>query len=579
MRKTLLDRGGLLALAAFACYAWLAPAYVVDGDNAEFSALGQLGGCAHPSGYPVYVLWLRAWSWLPVSPARGAAIATALLAAASILALHAACRAWGARPLAATIACALFAGAPLPLALSSEAEVFAGNDLAVACVLWLAARGGPVRGWRRAAALGVVAGLGLANHLTCVVVAPIGLVGIVRAARESRWTTALPIALGGLALGLAPYAYLFVADDTAASWGKVHDLGGLVDMFLRRDYGGSGAFLANGDAQPVAGANLGALATTLARTWLWLPGALGVAMLAWRTARPREGETRIAFAALAASWLIAGPLLVTRFDLEPTDLGLYVVERFHLLPALVLAIPVALALDELAAHLPRLRALARPAAPIAATLGFAAIAGSSLARVQRVHSPAFEHYVRDTIATLPPGAVVLGGGDELVFGGMYMQAVLGERPDVTLVSWHMFARPWYRERAARRGVSADEVKAPYPVRIALHVLASGRPLLVGRLETEVLQAFPSYPYGTLMRVLPRSSAPPSLDEVVAINRDLYGKLELDYPRPGPDDEWPATIHVRYAYTWRLLARVLAKAGRRDDAARALELAREIEPVP
>ena len=72
---------------------------MVYGDNAEFSALSALGGVAHPTGYPLYVLWLRAWSWLPVdSPAHAASIATAILTALEVLVLHAACRAWGARP-------------------------------------------------------------------------------------------------------------------------------------------------------------------------------------------------------------------------------------------------------------------------------------------------------------------------------------------------------------------------------------------------------------------------------------------------------------------------------------------------
>src|SRR5262245_12760231 len=93
----LLHRGGLLALAMFALYAWLAPAYPLGGDTGEFATLGALGGVAHPSGYPAYVLWLRAWSWLPGSAAQSAAVATAILGAAQVLVLHAAARAWGAR--------------------------------------------------------------------------------------------------------------------------------------------------------------------------------------------------------------------------------------------------------------------------------------------------------------------------------------------------------------------------------------------------------------------------------------------------------------------------------------------------
>src|SRR5580692_6583945 len=94
------ERGFVLGAVVLAAYAWLAPAYIVDGDNAEFCTLGAVGGVPHPSGYPLYVLWLRATSWLPAgSAAHRAALATAVLGAAAVVVLHAACRAWGARPL------------------------------------------------------------------------------------------------------------------------------------------------------------------------------------------------------------------------------------------------------------------------------------------------------------------------------------------------------------------------------------------------------------------------------------------------------------------------------------------------
>src|SRR5436853_7877150 len=79
------ERGALLGLAVLIAYVWLAPTHVVAGDNAEFATLGAVGGRAHPSGYPLYVLWLRAWSYLPLgSAAERANVATALLSAVHI---------------------------------------------------------------------------------------------------------------------------------------------------------------------------------------------------------------------------------------------------------------------------------------------------------------------------------------------------------------------------------------------------------------------------------------------------------------------------------------------------------------
>src|SRR5690242_11924833 len=196
----------------------LAPSHIVDGDNAEFATLGTIGGAAHPSGYPAYLLWLRATSWLPGTPAHATALATAVLGAASIWVLYKACRAWGAKPLAATLAVVIFAGAPMAIRTGVRAEVFALNDLVVAAVLWLAAREGPLRGSARGFALGLVAGLGLANHMTCALIAPVGILGVVRAVREARMR-ALAFAVLGLAIGLSPYLYLFATPDSAMSWG------------------------------------------------------------------------------------------------------------------------------------------------------------------------------------------------------------------------------------------------------------------------------------------------------------------------------------------------------------------------
>ena len=76
----LIDRGCLLGIAALIVYAVFASRNLVDADNAEFATLGALSGQAHPLGYPLYVLWLRAWSWLPgATPAHTAALATAIL--------------------------------------------------------------------------------------------------------------------------------------------------------------------------------------------------------------------------------------------------------------------------------------------------------------------------------------------------------------------------------------------------------------------------------------------------------------------------------------------------------------------
>ena len=577
--------GGALTLAVLVIYLALAPSHIVDGDNAEFAAVGAIGGRPHPSGYPAYVLYLRLMSWLPgASPAHTAAIATVLLSAALVFVLHAACRAWGARPVAATLAVALYAASPVVLRMHTEAEVFGPNALVVATVLWLAAVRGPLRGIWRVAVLALVAGLGLGNHLTCVMVAPIGLLGAVRGIRETSTSKVVTALAGivGLAVGLSTYAYLLVADGPI-SFGQVDGLGDIYDFFTRADYGGPGAFLPG--ANPVSPwTSEGALVATLGRAWLWLPGALGLGMLGVGIARPQAtGETRWGWALLLVCWLVAGPVLAFRFNIEPTGLGLYVCQRFHLLPLLLLTIPVALAFDQLGERLaPRIRSERLRSAAFGTGLGvivFLALTATSLPWLRGVHSPAMEMGVRNMLRSMPPDAVIVVNSEDLCFGADYLQHATGERLDVEVACWLVTSRQWYRERLRKRGVP---VPGAYSLQLtraqAEAIFATGRPLFVDRSHMSIITQLPNYPYGTVVRILPRGETPPPLHEVIALNRTLFAAFDLDYPRPGWNDDYAATAHKRYAITWQILTSALEKVGDKEAAAETLELAKQLAPV-
>ncbi len=579
------DRGGLIALATLALYIWLAPTHIVDGDNAEFATLGTFGGIAHPSGYPLYLMWLRITAWLPgTTPAHTTAIATAVLAALQILVLHAACRAWGARAITATVAVAIFAAGPVVLRIHTEAEVFALNGLVAATVLWLAAANGPLRGVRRAACLGLVAGLGLSNHMTCALLAPVGILGIVRAVREAAAPrpAVVALALVGLVVGLLPYLYLAIEPDTAISWGRIDSVDDLIGHVLRRDFGGPGGF--SGHPQNVVPLDsVVVLLQTLGRAWLWVLPIIGLGTLGYRSARSGDGEPRWGWAMLAITWVLAGPLLALRFDIRPVGLDLYVVQRFHILPALLLAIPIAVGLDLLvdraARHVASPLARSLPATSALAVVGFAAAAGASLPHILRVHSLAVEQGVRNVLRTLPPNAVVIVAADTLYFGAGYLQAI-GERPDILVIDWADVPLGWYRRRLAGRGFPFDFEGDGLPsVRLADQVLATGRPLFVNYYEGNIVKAFPNYPYGILIRVLPHGEQPPGLDAVVELNRTVYAQFDLDYPRPGLDDDFATELHIKYAATWSLLGRALANAGNQRDAAWAFELAHRLEPQP
>jgi hypothetical protein len=470
------------------------------------------------------------------------------------------------------------------LRIQTEAEVFALNNLIVAAVLWLSAAQGPLRGVARTAALGLVAGLGISDHLTCVLVAPVGILGVVRGVRETNAKAiAMGSTLGGLLLGLTPYLYLMATRDTLISWTRIEDLRHLFHHFLRSDYGGPSQFSPHGK-QVDAIDSISAMVHTIGRTWLWLPGLAGIAMLVRQIARPRAGETRWAWGLLAVSFLLAGPVLVSRFNVVPEGIGLYVVRRFHMLPALLLAPAVALAFDEIGTLLQRRsdRAMVRSnvAGGLIAIVAFAAFAGLSLGHLLRVHSPAVELGLRNTLRSLPPNAVVIEHTDIMHFGMGYLQGAVGERTDVTVISWPQVPSLTYRQRMAATAHIDLEPHANgriTTVDVAEQVLASGRPLFIDPYNSNIAQAFPTYPYGILFRVLPKGSQPPPIEEVFAMNRDLFENFDLSYPVPGFDDEYATDLHQQYGRLWDTLSKGLAASGRGEDAAVARAFAEALAP--
>jgi hypothetical protein len=575
------ERGGLISLAALAAYIWIAPTTITGGDNAEFATLGTVGGVAHPSGYPLYLLWLRLLSWLPAaSPAHATAIATSLLAGIHVLVLHAACRAWGARPLAATVAMAIYAASPIVLQIHTEAEVFALNSLIVSLVLWISATAGPLRGTWRVVILALVAGLGLSDHSTCILVAPVGLLGAARGIRESTRPRGVVIGLAVAALfaGLLPYVYLLVTPETPLSWTRITNVSGLLHHFLRRDYGGSGRLTSDSTVVDI-GLQLRVLAGSILRAWLWLPAVLGIVALAVRCAKkPEEGrESRWGWATLAASIVLAGPLLVTRFNMDPHGVGLFVISRFHILPSLLLAIPVATSFDRLGSSLTRVR-LRLALASALAVGGFLVLVARSLPHLARSQSSAVQLAIQNTLRIVPPRSVLIISPESLYFGAAYVQGVLRERPDVDVIGWPMMRSPEYRERLhAKTGL---DVTAPaggsLSVAIADQIMQQGRPLFIDAYGGSFARAFPTYPFGILYRVLPKGSAVPAPGELFEMNLALMPKLHVDYPLPTQQDYPAADIQLHYGRWWTTIADALAAAHDPREA-QARELARQLSP--
>lgn len=541
---------------------------LLGGDNGEFATLFAEGGVAHPSGYPLYTLWLRAWSWLPAAtPAQGAAWATALHGTLAAWALVAAARAWGASRWGALFALVSWAFASLPWRLSTHAEVFALNAALALAIAWIAAPLGPARGSRRVVLLGLLAGAALANHLSAVLVAPVGLYGVVVGLREG------PRRVGGAFLGvlsllpgLLTYASLYVTAHHAGDryvWGDTGSLEGLLHHVLRKDFGTGQLSATGAPAQPTV--HVAFLLRNVFDGLHVLPAVLGV-LGYFPLERDRTRGLRLhSLRWLGAALVTAGPLFAARLNIPPVGVGASVVERFHLLPMALLSVTIGRGFDLVTERALLGRNVRAALCAAVAFTGFA----RGLPAVRFEHDPTVEHYLRDVLDTLPPQAVVLGTGDHRTLGFPYLQRALGLRRDVLFIDPRLLPMGPYRARIERRlgrSFPFPPTRSIPTVAVAETALGTGRPLFLTDVFTPAIpRAFPLVTEGVLLRVLPRGASLPPPDLPLARTEALFARYRV---RPGRRvlAPWQAVAQEAYALAWRSLADAAMAAGRPDVAA-------------
>ncbi len=591
--KTWTDNAATVAVVAVAAIAYVAttPSGIVGGDNPEFAALYGGGGVAHPSGYPLYVRWLRAWSWLPVStPAKGAAIATAIAATGSLYLLARAIKAFRIDDRAAALALALYAFSPLAWTLSVQAEVFTMNVGAAAAIVWASAPEAKLRGPRRAITLGLLAGLALSNHLSCVLVAPIGLYGIVNAIRESRSlrarTASVACAIAALIVGLLPYASLPIFARTSSwpwVWGEPRDWSSFVRHVRRADYGTFS--LASRDAQTSPGDQLASLAHSFTDNLHVVAllvagvGALSLAFAKGRVREGREGSSRGFVWALVATLVVTGPLFVTRFNLPTEGLYHHVVRRFHLLP-------IAMSLPFLAMGFEVVIAKTKLGRRGVST-GLAVVVACAMVvawpTVRESSRPTVDQHMRTVFALLPRDAILVTSGDHDFGGALYVQRALRQREDVTVVGPALVSTRWYGTALARMLGTQLEVKVVGrvvdPLSLAQALARIGRPLFfiddVGK-DRIPLERLRTAPWGPLVRYVPVSEDLPSPAELERDTSRLYASIDVD---TGVADvtSWQAAVVKLYAVPWLAIGRAYEAAGDSDRARRNFDRARAIAP--
>ncbi len=551
--------------AAFALplvlYLLTATRTVQGGDTGEFALIAGQGGTGHPPGYPLYSLLLRAASVLPFgTPAFRAAMVSAVAGAASVAVLARVLLRLGVHPAAALVAVLAHAVSPLAWKLAGLPEVFTLNALLAAGILLAVLRlreAGAARASGEAALVGLLFGLGMANHHTIVFCLPLiawGLLG-----RTPRLAPApLLAAAGGVLAGLLPYAYVLLAARSSGepgrwSWGAIDGVRALVGHFLRREYGTFRLSLKDFQRDPLD--QVAASLTSLVDGWFYLFFALGLwgAVVLWRRQR--------GFAlALGTSFALAALLFPAVFNLPLSSLARAVAQRFHLLGSVLFAVAVGVGVDQGRQRLSRPLATAvLVVVPLLATL-------RGLGQADWRARPTIERYLASSLRSAAPGAVIFGEGDIGVCGFRYVSQVRGIRPDVRYVDVHLLRQRWYHDRVLREVPQLAGVPFDPQITPLRSMLARLSPQVPTYLTFELARTSPglnAFPAGLLLRVA--SAQPPPPPEV--LEPRVEQALAALLPLPAPIDPWAVHTRALAAQPLSMLASAYEARGDRAHAQR------------
>ncbi|HET9957201.1 MAG TPA: phosphatase PAP2 family protein [Polyangiaceae bacterium] len=435
-------------------------------DGAELVTAAITSGTAHPPGYPLYLMLVRAacWFWAGAAPINVAHASSAVFCTIAGLLVCAIVRKVlaaiapdvndAARDLAGVCAGGLFCLSRTVLGVALVAEVYALHAALVAgmslCAVNLLVTSEREVSRGTAVSFGLLGGLAISHHLTALPVFAVQCLILWRSRGTSRndLRVFLPW-VAGCCLGLLPWLYLpwAASREPVVSWGQPSTLasfwwvvsaaqyharlGGTPSELWKRliEYGPFQAL----PASALALAWLGL--ACLYRTWLNSRGRVrGSRQDALTACRPR-----LAVIALLAGSGAVNLVLCLFYDIP--DLGNYFI------PALLgLTILAGVGCSELMRALRELRGTRGAAFEIVSCLVGATVwwtAVSNLRQTDAQGGTRFDQRVRTIVRQAAPSSLIAARGDGMVFGLWYEKFVRQPRHDVDVVSRELLLQAWY----------------------------------------------------------------------------------------------------------------------------------------
>jgi hypothetical protein len=453
-------------------------------DSSELALVAVSGGLGHPPGQPVHTMlgWLLTRGpWRPLTALAWLSIAPTVLA--FVLASRAVRgeRASDRSGLVFASACLLLCVGLGPVRdVASRVEVYA---LAAALAVGAMSIARSPRGLdpRGAVSVGVLWGLAGAVNPVIAAQASWGVLAPSLALRRGR--TLATVALAALFAVAASYVYPFAVRSREVHtlvWSAPSDAGSFVALILARDFSQNVSLGPAGFAR-----NALSFALDAARSGVGVLLAVGL----WGLARRRGGARDPWLGALAFATAVGGAMVASnaQYLQENPDYGGY----------LLLACALAFAGVLRAADDASVRARWLLSAGCAA-LGLAGAwaHGRPAGAIRSVAARALEG--------CPPRAIVVLGSDHLLFPALYLQAVEGVRPDVTVLNPGWASSSWAWRWAMTKDPSLRVDLRPGLGRVrrlegALRARAPERPVLAERVESLALARRPEDP----LQVCPR----------------------------------------------------------------------------
>lgn len=567
--------GALLGLAYLVLYLLTLCPTVYLGDSGEITAAVATGGTIHPPGYPLFSLLGRAALVLvPMGePAFRLGCLVAGAAALTVVVLFALAREVGASRPAALLAAASFGTAYSFWSQSTRVEVYSMHVLLASLALLSALRyqrtGAP--GWLVACALAI--SLGLAHHLTIVLLGP----GILVLCGPRLWKDPAPLrrwlpALLVLPLGPAMYLLMiqWAREHPLQSWGHPSTLEHLWNHATAKVYRhllevpGPQQFIQ--DTQELL-----RLYVDNFPFGLFLLPLLGLPLL-WKRDR-----------ALAGGLGLAG-LVIALYNYCYTIPD---IAGYYLTVWLVLAVFAAVALDFLR---PFAEQFARPA--VAGIVGAALLVGLPLARnwndCNLSRATWVREFARHKLESCDPNTVLITQGDDDTSPILYVHDLLKVRPDVLQIDRSLISgmysvlekdsSRWYLYRLKHLGVPVSTELPTDPQRLAylgndgaLIDLIEGplrdRPLAITFAQTSITKVVDSgfflqwarqqndlLPLGIILRIHPKKE-PVDLKGLVERSAELWATFELPEPRSVRTDQ-----EMNPDYVWKHYREMLINLG-------------------